>query len=106
MLVAISGTVTYSLMQLTSLRWQCRCGNPYIIATDSRCALCGVQIRSDYDKKMSSLTEYICKVWVDEVLWETVNILNVTHLSSEKAFKYIEQHAQKAEEDMTPNTKQ
>ena len=64
----------------------------------------------DPNKKMSSHTRWYA--WGARDAWrypgvdkETVNILNVTHLSSEEAFKYITQHAQEAE-DMTPNTKQ
>jgi hypothetical protein len=101
MLVAIRGSVTFPLVRLTPLRWVCICGNTRIIATDSRCEFCRVQIRNNTVQGARDAWRY---PGVDN--WETVNILNVTHLSSEEAFKYITQHAQEAQKYMTPNTKQ
>ena len=109
MLVAVKGFVTYPLMQITTYRWQCVCGYTHITITDVMCHCCGAQIRNntvqddifDYGRKMAFLTG----AWDDP--WEVVNILDITHLSSEEAFEYIKQHAQEAEEEyMTPNTKQ
>ena len=84
MIAVEENLAVYPLVRITTYRWQCICGNPYILDTDVMCADCGVQIFGDH--------------WLD-----------VTHLSSEKAFEYIQQHAQGSEESeeeyMTPNTK-